>query len=57
MAQLKLIKGERLDLPDRDPVNCNGCKHKVGRVCSHYNAFIQHTGHFPTDCNAYEDKA
>ena len=57
MAQLKIVKGERLDIDEsKELVNCNGCHWKVGKVCSYHHALLQSNGHRPTTCEFWKAK-
>ena len=48
---IRWIQGERLDnKTNKHPVNCAGCGHKVGRLCTYHKAFLQSNQHRPTDC-------
>ena len=45
---------ERLDNKGKRLVNCAGCIHKIGKVCSHHKAILQSNPHRPTDCENWE---
>ena len=52
---MKIVQGERLDVKE-SVVNCAGCYHKVGKVCSYYHAVLQSNQHRPTYCTHWEPK-
>lgn len=49
---MKVVNGERLDKIE-SKVNCAGCYHKVGKLCTYHKAYLQSNGHRPTDCTHY----